>query len=286
MWKWKFWLEILCLPASFGKTEEARPNLEGNPWRRQEKLRPSASPISLNLLLNGPCKGDTRKHAQLINGIFCSNFSSFNQFPTMIKWLQEDQILSKPHCNPILYCRYGIQHFTRRSKQKLPKIRGSERFEHFSGRQSVRVLMQSAILGRKMRVMSCWKLTSDSHSQVGTEKNTSIFLRRQKTWNSSFLQWNSSKFCFMGAKNCQGQMERPSLPIDQSQCREVCTQTFIGEILPTLKVTFAEEFIGSTFFSSAGTLTVCQRGCCGWAIGDPGMASIIILGKYSTLSLS
>ena len=50
--------------------KQKRPNLEGNPWRRQEKLRPSASPISLNLLLNGPYKGDTRKHAQLVSGIF------------------------------------------------------------------------------------------------------------------------------------------------------------------------------------------------------------------------
>ena len=205
MWKLEFWFEILCLPGSFGKTEEARPNLEGNPWRRQEKLRPSASPISLNLLLNGPCKGDTRKHAQLINGIFCSNFSSFNQFPTMIKWLQEDQILSKPHCNPILYCRYGIQHFTRRSKQKLPKIRGFERFF-----QAGRVCEGPKCWCRVQSWNERWEWWAAESwhliltPKLGLKKAPDFFWRRQKTWNSSFLQWNFGKFCFMGAKNCQG----------------------------------------------------------------------------------
>ena len=126
------WSHFHFLPSSISK-REARPNLEGNPWRRQEKLRPSASPISLNLLLNGPYKGDTRKHAQLVSWFLTF---SFNQFPTIIEWLQEEPILSLPHCNPILYCRYCIEHFTR-IKQFFSRFLSSKcvfmsSFEHWT----------------------------------------------------------------------------------------------------------------------------------------------------------
>ena len=51
------------------------------------------------------------------------------------------------------------------------------------------------------------------------------------------IEWNS-ELCFVGGKNWQWQMERPSLPLDQTRCRGECTHPFIGETAPNLEVTF------------------------------------------------